>query len=222
MVLMQWCNANVGLKIKVKAGAGAAAAAKPSKDTTQDLSDDVVTNSRMLKRKRLTPPGSPAVSKRPPRGESPHTANGDPGGEPNSKKITSSVTDLNAAKPDAVAKPEDVAPGSESLDPGTESVLEKGVNACSNSHVTDADASGVETNAISAEKADADADVVAADQAQDMATGVQVSSSLAASSVTLQAEDEKLHTIPSHAGMNGYHLFKLCIVSVSVLFPLYR
>lgn len=166
--------------------------------------DGVVTNARMLKRKRLTPPGSPAVSKRPPRGESPHTtANGEPT-EPVSKKLNAS--DLNAAKPDVAKKPE-------SLEPGVERKLDQGTKACSNSQ-GDLQVSPGATTTTADQQASAGpkaADVDTSGVGDQSQSVVQVSSSLATSSVTTQAEDEKHHTIPSHAG-RGSTFFRSCII----------
>lgn len=205
-------SCHVGLKIKVKAGVKACSKEGPppppeSGEAASEPADHgVVTNNnaRMLKRKRLTPPGSPALNKRPPRGESPHsttTANGEPVQpveplEPVPKKL---AADLNAVnKQDVATKPE------ESVEPGTEAKLEKGIKALSNSNLQGdlQVSSGATAEAVAAARTASDGPKADGNASADVsvATGVQVSSSLATSSVMTQAEEEKHHTIPSHAG----------------------
>lgn len=205
-------SCHVGLKIKVKAGVKACSKEGPpppppeSGEAASEPTDHgVVTNSnaRMLKRKRLTPPGSPALNKRPPRGESPHTtttANGEPVEplEPVPKKL---AADLNAVnKQDVATKPE------ESVEPGTEAKLEKGIKALSNSNLQGdlqvSSGATAEAEAVAAARMASDGPKADGNASADVsvATGVKVSSSLATSSVMNQADEEKHHTIPSHAG----------------------
>jgi SWI/SNF related-matrix-associated actin-dependent regulator of chromatin subfamily C len=161
--------------------------------------DGVVANARMLKRKRLTPPGSPA-SKRPPRGASPNsvTANGEPA-ESVPKRTGSNLADLNVVKQD-VGKPGAVVGTTESVEPGADRVNDEETKVIAKTQGEIQVTSAATAEDHPGPKADGDT-LQAGDQSQSVATGVQVSSSLATSSVTTVADEVKHHTIPSHAGM---------------------
>ena len=181
-------------------------------DVGAEPGDGVVANARMLKRKRLTPPGSPA-SKRPPRGASPNTLT--PNGEPadsTPKRSGSNLADHNVVKQD-VGKPDSVVGtdrATEAVEPGADRVKDEGNEVVAKTQ-GEIQVSSAATADQHGQKADLDT-VQAGDQSQSVATGVQVSSSLATSSLTTVAEEVKHHTIPSHAGMKGIlpKAFALC------------
>lgn len=193
-----------GLKIKVKAGVAAGKASKEGhphesgEDVGAEPGDGVVANARMLKRKRLTPPGSPA-SKRPPRGASPNsvTANGEPA-ESVPKRTGSNLADLNVVKQD-VGKPGAVVGTTESVEPGADRVNDEETKVIAKAQGEIQVTSAATAEDQPGQKTDVDT-LQAGDQSQSVATGVQVSSSLATSSVTTVADEVKHHTIPSHAG----------------------
>lgn len=202
-----------GLKINVKAGVGASNLSKEGhpqesgEDVSAEPGDGPTTNAGMLKRKRLTPPASPTASKRPPRGDSPNpaVANGELV-ETVTKKIASNFTDLNVAKHD-VGKPDVVVGsevGTEPAELGAVRVSDEGNKAIPSAQgeFPLSSAATDHQHGVSSAAQDTDTDAVQVrDQSQPEVSGLQVSSSLAASNPTASVNEEpKYHTIPTHAG----------------------
>lgn len=168
-------------------------------DVGAEPGDGVVANARMLKRKRLTPPGSPA-SKKPPRGASPSalTSNGEPA-ESVSKRSGSNLADHNVVKQD-VGRPDAVVGterATDSVEPGADRVNDEG-----NKSIAKPQLIFVAAAEQPGQKADVDTSQLG-DQSKSVATGDGQVSSLATSSLTAVVEEVKHHTIPSHAGRKG-------------------
>lgn len=166
----------------------------------------------MLKRKRTSPPGSPAPSKRPPREESPVplASNGEPV-EVVPGKSETIVADLNVVK-QRVGQPHAsvgaVLQAEQAVQVGADRESEEAKKATPSleniSHgqlqvnsVATADSQGV---ANLGKRAGADP-LGFAEQSQVVASGVQASSSLATPIARTPDAVEWQHTIPSHAGL---------------------
>uniref|UniRef100_A0A7I4CT55 Chromatin remodeling factor subunit n=1 Tax=Physcomitrium patens TaxID=3218 RepID=A0A7I4CT55_PHYPA len=206
-------TALVGLKIKVKAAVGAANLNKYHLQESGEVvaaepGNGLVSNAIMLKRKHLTPPGSPSASKRPPRGDSPNlgATNGELV-ETEAKKIATNLTDLNVVKQD-ILKSDGVVgsvSGTEPVELRVDILGEKGNKVLTSPQdevLVGSSATADRLHETSSVGPKANMDTVdVGDQSPSLVLELHVSSSSAPSNPTDPAEEKpKHHTIPSHAG----------------------